>query len=239
MATRRKLPLPERKAPRRRAPPPPEDEIPPPPLPSKTTSGRPNPSVSVSTSSRPSLPKPKAEKTAAPTNILCGICDVQQMTKCADHWCTECDEGLCNDCEKHHSISKASRKHGIIPIEDFQKIPTDISSIGHHCEEHEKKFQNYCSHHEKLCCPSCIATEHLSCLGLLDLDEIVKTSKTSVLIENLEKSLQEIATNIKNVIINRKGNLAKFKEQQQEFHYKIKQQYILRLTSQHLPTNYL
>ncbi|CAG2198913.1 unnamed protein product [Mytilus edulis] len=165
---------------------PPEDEIPPPPLPSRTTSGRSNPSVSVSTSSRPSLPKPKAQKTAAPTNILCGICDVQQLTKCADHWCTECDEG-------------------------------------HHCEEHEKKFQNYCPHHEKLCCPSCIATEHRSCLGLLDLDEIVKTSKTSVLIENLEKSLQEIATNIKNVIIDRKGNLAKIKEQQQGFHYKIKQ----------------
>ncbi|XP_052101462.1 uncharacterized protein LOC127735339 isoform X2 [Mytilus californianus] len=159
---------------------------------------------------------------ATSKQILCGICEAQHMTKCADHWCPECDEGLCNDCEKHHSISKASRKHGIIHIEDYKKISPDILLIGHHCQDHEKKFQNYCPHHEKLCCPSCISTEHRNCVGLLDLDEIVKTSKTSVLIDNLEKSLEEIATNINKIIIDRKGNLEKIKEQRQGFHNEIK-----------------
>ncbi|CAG2212426.1 unnamed protein product [Mytilus edulis] len=152
---------------------------------------------------------------ASSTNILCGICDAQHITKCADHWCPECDEGLCYDCEKHHSISKGTRKHGVIPTEDYKKLPHDILSIGHHCQDHEKKFQNYCPHHEKLCCPTCISTEHRKCVGLLDLDEIVKSSKTSVLIDNLEKTYKDLATNINTIIIDRKGNLAKIKEQRQ------------------------
>ncbi|CAC5418655.1 unnamed protein product [Mytilus coruscus] len=109
---------------------------------------------------------------AASKNILCGICEAQHITKCADHCCPECDEGLCNDCEKHHSISKASRKHEIIPKEDYKKLPPDVLLIGHHCQDHEKQFQNYCPHHEKLCCPSCISTEHRKCVELLDLSEI-------------------------------------------------------------------
>jgi hypothetical protein len=28
-------------------------------------------------------------------DILCGICESQHITKCADHWCPECEEGLC------------------------------------------------------------------------------------------------------------------------------------------------
>ncbi|CAG2198911.1 unnamed protein product [Mytilus edulis] len=160
---------------------------------------------------------------ATSTNIVCGICEAQHITKCADHWCPECDEGLCNHCEKHHSISKGTQKHGVIPTEDYKKLPPDILSIGHHCQEHEKKFQNYCPHHEKLCCPSCISTEHRKCVGFLDLDEIIKTSKTSVLIQYLEKSYKDIATNINNIIIDRKGNLAKIREQRHGFHTEIKQ----------------
>ncbi|XP_063435959.1 uncharacterized protein LOC134716875 [Mytilus trossulus] len=160
---------------------------------------------------------------ATSANIVCGICDAQHITKCANHWCPECDEGLCDECEKHHSISKGTRKHGIIPTDDYKKLPPDILSIGHHCREHEKKFQNYCPHHEKLCCPTCISTEHRKCVGLLDLDEVVKTSKTSVLIDNLEKSLEEIAVNINKIIIDRTENFEKIKEERHGFHNQIKQ----------------
>ena len=59
---------------------------------------------------------------AASRDILCGICEAQHITKYADQWCPECDEGLCSDCEKHHNISKASRNHGVISIESYHKF---------------------------------------------------------------------------------------------------------------------
>ena len=55
---------------------------------------------------------------ATSPDILCGICEAQHITKFADHWCPECDEGLCSACETHfHKISKGTRNHGIIAIE--------------------------------------------------------------------------------------------------------------------------
>jgi hypothetical protein len=50
---------------------------------------------------------------ATSRNILCAICEAQHITKYADQWFPECDEGLCSDCETHHNISKASRNHGV------------------------------------------------------------------------------------------------------------------------------
>jgi hypothetical protein len=57
-------------------------------------------------------------------NILCGICEVQHITKDADQWCPECDEGLCFECDNHHKVSKATRNHGVITIENYHKLPS-------------------------------------------------------------------------------------------------------------------
>ena len=55
---------------------------------------------------------------ATSRDILCGICEAQHITKYADHWCPECDEGLCAACENHHNILKGTRNHSIISIEN-------------------------------------------------------------------------------------------------------------------------
>jgi hypothetical protein len=59
---------------------------------------------------------------ATSRNVLCGICEAQHITKYADQWCFECDEGLCSDCENHHNISKSSRNHGVISIDNYHKL---------------------------------------------------------------------------------------------------------------------
>jgi hypothetical protein len=73
-------------------------------------------------------------------NILCAICEAQDITKYADHWCPECDEGLCSDCQNHHNISKSSRSHCVISIENYHQLPSSISEIGNHCKYHDMKY---------------------------------------------------------------------------------------------------
>ncbi|XP_071171624.1 uncharacterized protein [Mytilus edulis] len=150
-----------------------------------------------------------------PADILCGICDAQHVTKCGDFWCSECDDGLCTECKTHHSFSKASRHHDVISIENYRKLPTDILSIVHHCNEHEKKFHIYCPHHDQLCCLICISTSHKECTGMLSIEEIAKTSKSSGLLETLQKLLKDLQSNIDNVVKDRQSNLIKVKEEQQ------------------------
>ena len=120
-------------------------------------------------------------------DIPCGICETQHITKYADHWCPECDEGLCAACENHHKSSKATRNHCIISIENYQKLPSCISEIGHHCKDHDTKYTNFCQIHDMPCCPDCISTNHKECVGLLSIREIIKTSKTSTLLDDIEQ----------------------------------------------------
>ena len=138
---------------------------------------------------------------ATSRDILCGICEGKHITKYAEHWCSECDEGLCADCETDfHKISKATRNHGIISIENYKKLPSCISEIGHHCKDHDMKYKLFCQTHDKPCCPDCISTNHKDCVGLLSIREIIKTSKTSTLLDDIEQSLANSKYNIDNVI---------------------------------------
>lgn len=59
----------------------------------------------------------------------CGVCEYRQIYKLASIWCSDCDEVLCLDCNEHHGISKATRKHGTIPISDYHTLPDYIKNI--------------------------------------------------------------------------------------------------------------
>jgi DNA-binding beta-propeller fold protein YncE len=160
---------------------------------------------------------------ATSRNILCAICEAQHITKHADQWCPECDQGLCSDCATYHNISKASRNHGVISIENYHKLPLSISEIGYHCEHHDMKYTLFCQSHDKPCCPDCVSTNHKDCVGLLSIREKIKTSKTSTLIDNIEQNLTDIKNNIDNITENRQHNLSEILQQRQIFQDQIKQ----------------
>ncbi|CAC5415692.1 USP16_45 [Mytilus coruscus] len=169
------------------------------------------------------LPLVESDSMDNSTNILCGICDAQHITKTANFWCTDCDDGLCIECNSHHSFSKASRLHGVISIEDYRKLSTDISNIVHHCIEHEKKLQIFCPHHDQLCCHLCLSTSHKDCTGMLPIEEMAKTCKSSGLMKSLQKSLEDLKNSIDRVVQDRQTNITKIKEQRQNIDACIKQ----------------
>ena len=125
--------------------------------------------------------------------IICGIYEAQYITTHAEQWFPKCNEGLCSVCENNfHKISKASRDHGVISVENYHKLPSSISEIGNHCEYHDMKYTHFCQHHDKLCCSDCASANHKNCVGLLFIPEIIKTFKTSTLIDNIDQRLTDI-----------------------------------------------
>ncbi|XP_071135892.1 uncharacterized protein [Mytilus edulis] len=144
--------------------------------------------------------------------ILCGICDVQHTSHVADYWCPECDEGLCSTCKNYHSISKASRQHGIISIDDYKKLPVEICKIEQNCTEHDKKFQMFCPRHDQLCCIMYVSENHKECTGMFLIDDAIKSSRSSTLFDSLEKTLKDIQDNIEKVVKDREANLDKIKQ---------------------------
>jgi hypothetical protein len=89
-------------------------------------------------------------------NILCGICEAQHVTKYADQWCPESDEGLCSDCGNHHKVSNATRHHGVITIANYYNVSSSISEIANHFEYHDMKYTHFFQHHGRIsdifCC---------------------------------------------------------------------------------------
>lgn len=160
---------------------------------------------------------------ASSGTIICGVCDSQHTTTKADVWCPECDEGLCSQCLKHHNASKATRKHRVLSVDNYKQLPPFIANISQYCSLHDGKFQNYCPQHECLCCSLCIQSNHATCNGILSLENVVQTAKTSALLESLDQNIKNLKISVKRVVEDLKQNLDEIQKQRQKFYDDIKQ----------------
>ncbi|CAG2218066.1 unnamed protein product [Mytilus edulis] len=161
-------------------------------------------------------------------STFCGVCKVRHITKASAYWCPECDEGLCTEChDNHHSISKATRTHGVISMKRYRKLPASIANISNFCTEHDMKFENYCPHHNKLCCPACISTIHQKCVGLQLLRDVLKNAKSSTVFDSIEISIKDIKNNIDAIIKDRIDDLTRFLHQREKCQNEVTQ---LRIT---------
>ncbi|CAG2231475.1 unnamed protein product [Mytilus edulis] len=146
----------------------------------------------------------------------CGVCDLRHITKPCIVWCTECDEGLCSECKEHHSLSKSSRSHSVIPIAEYQKLPADVLKITQYCTSHDKKYQFYCQKHECPCCSTCIVECHKECREIVELENIIRNAKSSNAMCEIEESLVEIAENLKKIRHHEQNNLLTIKEKEKK-----------------------
>jgi chromosome segregation ATPase len=78
--------------------------------------------------------------------------------------------------------------------------------------------------HESLCCPLCISEDHNDCVGLLAIENIVKTAKTSAMLDSIEDTLKDISSNIERVIQDREDNLTKITDQRRKIHNEIQEE---------------
>ncbi|XP_063437080.1 E3 ubiquitin-protein ligase TRIM39-like [Mytilus trossulus] len=153
----------------------------------------------------------------------CGVCDLRHTTTPSIVWCTECDEGLCKDCQEHHSLSKASRNHSVIPIEDYQKLPLDVLKISQYCTKHNKKYEMYCQKHERSCCSKCMLQSHKECRDIVDLDDVIQNTETSNALSELEETLAEVSENLQKIRRYKQNNLSTLKERRKAIEKEIKQ----------------
>ncbi|XP_071180385.1 tripartite motif-containing protein 2-like [Mytilus edulis] len=157
----------------------------------------------------------------------CGVCDLRHITKPSIVWCTECDEGLCTECQEHHGLSKASRRHKVIPIIDYQKLPTDVLKITQYCSKHDEKFQIYCKKHECPCCSKCIVESHSECRDIVNLDDVIHNVKTSNALCEIEETLVEVAENLQKVRQHIQDNRSNLKDKRMEIEKEIKKTRIM------------
>ncbi|VDI76129.1 Hypothetical predicted protein [Mytilus galloprovincialis] len=152
---------------------------------------------------------------------VCGVCDYRHITKPSVVWCSECDEGLCEECKDHHRISKASRNHDTVSITEYRKLPNDVLQLARSCDKHNEKYVLFCKKHDCPCCKKCVVESHMECKELTDIDDITRNIKSSNMLAEIEQTLSEIAENIKRLRLDREDNLASLGKKSREIEKEI------------------
>ncbi|XP_052106160.1 uncharacterized protein LOC127738810 [Mytilus californianus] len=127
--------------------------------------------------------------------VPCGPCGHERLEKSAEKWCTDCNEGFCNICEKAHKSMKISRYHNLITIDEYRKI--ENVNVRFECEEHGSKLEMYCKLHEMAICMACFPAKHKGCFdAIIPLAEAAKNAKTSTALVDLEHTINNTLQNI-------------------------------------------
>ncbi|XP_052065980.1 uncharacterized protein LOC127705676 [Mytilus californianus] len=157
----------------------------------------------------------------ATSSLNCGVCDLRHISKLSVVWCTECDEGLCEGCQEHHSLSKGTRNHTVIPINEYHKLPSDVVKISQFCDKHDEKFSIYCKMHECPCCRNCIVESHNKCQQFSKLEDVINNVKSSNAFYEIEQTLEEVAENIEKIRQDRQNNLKTLPETRKQIEKEI------------------
>lgn len=139
---------------------------------------------------------------------FCGICSESGGRADPIVWCPDCGDYLCQTCAEHHRLSKASKHHKTMPIENFLELPKYITDLKLYCEEHNVGFTHYCNQHDVAICPNCLLPDHRECKGVTGIEQTAKNVQSSVAflqiesgigetIEYIQKAAREVANNRK------------------------------------------
>ncbi|XP_063415985.1 uncharacterized protein LOC134697632 [Mytilus trossulus] len=145
--------------------------------------------------------------------IYCGPCEYEDTTKFASKWCSDCEEGYCDECLRVHKAAKMSRHHHLIAVTEYQKV--EQLAILQVCQVHQKVFEYFCPGHDSLICILCVKSEHSTCPDPLSLQNAAKGAKTSTALSNLEQNIDNLLDNIENGIKIQDKNLSDILESEE------------------------
>lgn len=156
---------------------------------------------------------------------LCDVCLNRDLNKTAEEYCPQCEEVLCGECRDHHKISRSSKSHKTITVDKYNRLPSFIKKIKHNCEEHDFVLEFFCKSHDSLCCKICSITAHKACKEIMFIEDFLTPSKghPSVALDNIEKVLKNLESNISSAIKDRNRNVIDLREQKQVIAEQIKE----------------
>ncbi|CAG2193827.1 unnamed protein product [Mytilus edulis] len=152
---------------------------------------------------------------------VCGICDSRHILEQSTAWCFECNTGLCGECQEFHLLNESHRRHGIIPLTEYQTLPVSVLKIAESCKIHSKNYQAFCHEHECSCCSKCLIVEHRNCKDLTNIHDDICSINSSKTIFEIESSLQELDENVKRIQKNRKENMSSLQIDKQNINKEI------------------
>ncbi|KAK3598935.1 hypothetical protein CHS0354_036251 [Potamilus streckersoni] len=124
-------------------------------------------------------------------NLLCDVCQAEDIRRPAEQMCLICEEALCKYCCMVHKNSKVSRTHLMLNIEE---LPHKRNIVLQHnsffnCTRHpHSPLELFCKTHGTQICAKCVNADHADC------SKVVRISHRTT---NLSKTLTQMKTRVK------------------------------------------
>lgn len=150
---------------------------------------------------------------AESSEFRCGPCESRNLSNNALLWCSVCEEGLCTECSEYHKVSKSSRQHSTLPIQNYHDLPELFRTLSKTCHLHREPLVLYCGTHQESGCAECIAFKHTKCIGVTLLSQTVKGIKDSEYISITKRKIRGIRTHIEEMKQNRHANIVRLQQQ--------------------------
>ena len=94
-----------------------------------------------------------------PNNVWCELCEENEATV----KCKQCDQFLCENCQKVHLKIKGMANHQFITVDEALKGGSASSTPRIlHCQKHPHlEVNSYCKTDQNAVCPQCVVDSHM------------------------------------------------------------------------------
>ena len=139
----------------------------------------------------------------------CSPCEIDGIVKEAKYFCTECQEYLCQSCERLHKRFKGTRNHTVSLCADTKNETKeeDCSTVACSCKRND--VQIYCEYHNEIVCSDCKTINHRLC-KTNSIDTVILEQETDFDIKTLEFA-DEVKSDLENLASERKRSLEQLK----------------------------
>ncbi|KAK3102859.1 hypothetical protein FSP39_014488 [Pinctada imbricata] len=143
----------------------------------------------------------------------CNVCERENESKTASHWCVNCCDALCSPCERQHRRFKTTALHKLVEIGKMKDSESEGLLYGAEvfCEEHRSEsVRFYCADHKRVCCMTCMMLRHRKCDDVGSVEDGAKATKTSKEIKELKTDLKGLKIQFEELVKNREENIQSF-----------------------------
>ncbi|VDI53156.1 Hypothetical predicted protein [Mytilus galloprovincialis] len=152
---------------------------------------------------------------------ICNPCSRRNCVSKLTHWCSDCEDGLCEKCLNDHKVMKMTQSHRIVDISEIPAANLKLLSIPQ-CERHPDCREDFlCLDHDVICCHACIKSDHNDCKNVSNVNGLSKgASKSELFIANMQTS-QEVRDSMNKITEERQSVKENVTKQQQRIKMEI------------------
>ncbi|CAG2198425.1 unnamed protein product [Mytilus edulis] len=130
---------------------------------------------------------------------ICNPCERRNIVSKLTHWCSDCEDGLCEKCLKDHRAIKLTQHHHVTEMTELSIEKAKLLLIPE-CDKHPGCKEDFiCLEHDLICCHTCLQSDHKDCNQVSNVNILAKGIRKSEMYLANRRTMQEVRKAMKGI----------------------------------------